>query len=95
MADVQDDPADELVWDLRALEAADLVTEVRARQDVRGFYPSLHLNLGDVYPRLGDLELARAHVQLGQAALGALDDDGYAQMVKGGLDRLANRLLET
>ncbi|MGI8753268.1 MAG: hypothetical protein ACR2MN_13305 [Acidimicrobiales bacterium] len=57
IADVQDDPADELVWDLRALEAADLVTEVRARQagvgsSVSGFYPSLHLNLGDVYHRL-------------------------------------------
>ncbi|MDQ2729505.1 MAG: hypothetical protein M3Y91_16960 [Actinomycetota bacterium] len=93
-ADVQDDPADELVWDLRALEAADLVTHERAR-DARGFYPSLHLNLGDVYRRLGDLELARAHLRLGQAALGALDDDGYAQMVKGGLDRLAGRLSVT
>ncbi len=40
---------------------------------------------------LGDLELARAHLQLGQAALGALGEDSYAQMVKGGLDRLADR----
>ncbi len=94
MADVQDDPADELAWDLRALEAADLVTDEQASQDVRGFYPSLHLNLGDVYRRLGDLELARAHLDLGRAALGALGDDGYAQMVRGGLDRLADRLSE-
>jgi len=62
---------------------------------VRGFYPSLHLNLGDVYHRLGDLELARAHLRLGQAALGALGDDGYGQMVRSGLDRLADRLSET
>lgn len=48
-----------------------------------------------VYRRLGDLELARAHLQLGPAALGALDDDAYAQMVMGGLDRLAVRLSET
>ncbi len=95
MADVQDDPADELVWDRRALEAADLVTDEQAPQDVRGFYPSLHLNLGDVYRRLGDLELARAHLELGWAAIGALDEDGYAQMVKGGLDRLADRLPAT
>ncbi len=62
---------------------------------MRGFYPSLHLNLGDVYHRLGDLELARAHLRLGQAALGALGDDGYGQMVRSGLDRLADRLSET
>lgn len=31
MADVQDDPREELVWDLRALEAADLVSDERAR----------------------------------------------------------------
>ncbi len=60
-----------------------------------GSYPSLHLNLGDVYRRLGDLELARAHLRLGHGALGALGDDGYARMVKGGLDRLADRLSET
>jgi len=51
MADVQDNPHDELVWDLRALKAADLVSDERAAQagvssPVAGFYPSLHLNLG-------------------------------------------------
>ena len=32
MADVQDDPADELTWDLRALAAADLVSDGRAAE---------------------------------------------------------------
>lgn len=32
MADVQDDPADELVWDLRALQAADAATDAQAEQ---------------------------------------------------------------
>jgi hypothetical protein len=41
LADVQDETADELVWDLRALE------------DVEddGWLPSLHLNLADDYRR--------------------------------------------
>ena len=45
MADVQDEVEEELLWDLRALEAADLVTDERARRagvagSVSGFYPS-------------------------------------------------------
>jgi len=97
MADVQEDVQDELVWDLRALVAADLITDERAAQagvtsPVAGFYPSLHLNLSDCYRRLGDLDRAREHLGRGQAAVGALDDDGYGQMIKGGLDQLAERL---
>ncbi|MFF5249020.1 hypothetical protein ACFY3V_32470 [Streptosporangium sp. NPDC000095] len=97
MADVQDEVKEELLWDLRALEAADLVTDERARQvgvagSVSGFYPSLHLNLGDAYRRLGDLDRARDHLERGRAAVGALDDDGYGQMIRQGLDRLAGRL---
>lgn len=97
MADVQDDVCDEIVWDLRALEAADLITEERATQagvsrPVSGFYSSLHLNLGECYRKLGDLDRAREHLQHGQAAVGALRDDGYGQMIKGGLGRLAERL---
>ncbi|WP_237285666.1 hypothetical protein [Streptomyces niveus] len=97
MADVQDDPREELVWDLRALEAADLVSDERARlagvaSPVAAFYPSLHLNLGDVYRRLGDLDRARDHLARGQDAVGTLGGDGYGQLIKGGLDRLAERL---
>jgi hypothetical protein len=97
MADVQDDPHDELTWDLRALEAAPLITDERARAagmaaTVAGFYPSLHLNLGEVYRKLGDLEQARHHLESGRAATGALGDDGYATMVKDALERLAQRL---
>lgn len=97
MADVQDDVRAELLWDLRALAAADLVTDERAARagvagSVRGFYPSLHLNVGECYRKLGDLDAARDHLRRGQAAAGALGDDGYGQLVKGGLDRLADRL---
>ncbi|MBA3418862.1 MAG: tetratricopeptide repeat protein [Geodermatophilaceae bacterium] len=97
MADVQDDAAEELKWDLRALEAADSLTDERAAHagvasPVAGFYPSLHLNLAECYRKLGDLQRAREHVRRGIAAVGTLGDDGYGRMIKGGLDRLAERL---
>jgi hypothetical protein len=99
MADVQDAPEQELAWDLRALEAAELVTEERLDEagvggTVQALYPSLHLNLGDVYRRLGDFEQAEHHLMLGRAAAHVLGDDGYSRMIKGGLDRLAARLAE-
>jgi len=88
MADVQDDVQEELAWDLRALEAADLITGERAAQagvtgPVSGFYPSLHLNLAECYRKLGEFDRAREHLQRGRAAVGALGDDGYGRMVKG------------
>ncbi|MGH3916275.1 MAG: tetratricopeptide repeat protein [Pseudonocardiaceae bacterium] len=97
MADVQDDLHHELTWDLRALDAADLVTDERATQagvtnPVRGFFPSLHLNLGECYRKLGELDRAREHLQRGRAAVHALEDDGYGRMIKKGLDSLAERL---
>lgn len=57
IADVQDDLREELVWDLRALRAADLISEeqVNVTNSVTGFYPSLYLNLGECYRKLGDL----------------------------------------
>lgn len=97
MADVQDEAAEELVWDLRALEAADLISDERSRQGgvsipVSGFYPSLHLNLGEGYRKLGDLQSARDHLRRGRAAAGGLANDGYGRLVTGALDRLADRL---
>ncbi len=99
MADVQDDPQVELAWDLRALQAADLVTDQRAAQagvtsPVSGFYPSLYLNLGEDYRKLHDLPAARRNLELGRAAAQALGDDGYSMMIKRGLDALATRLAD-
>ncbi|MBG0566721.1 tetratricopeptide repeat protein [Actinoplanes aureus] len=97
MADVQDDVRQELVWDQRALAAADLLTEDRVARagvtlPVAGLYPSLHLNLGECYRKLGDLDLAREHLRRAEAGIGALGDDEYAQLIKGGLERLARLL---
>jgi hypothetical protein len=97
MADVQDDPRRELVWDLRALQAADSISDERAARagattPVAGFYPSLHLNLAECYRKLGDLDRAREHVSHGRDLLGALADDGYGQQIRDGLAALEQRL---
>jgi hypothetical protein len=92
MADVQDDVRQELVWDRRALDAADLLTDERVAQAgvplrVAGLYPSLHLNLSECYRKLGDLDRAREHLNQAQATIGALGDDEYGQLIRDGLTR--------
>jgi hypothetical protein len=99
LADVQDEPGEELAWDQRALQAADAVTDARAARagvpgPAAGLYPSLHLNVAEGHRRLGDLGAARRHLALGQQAAGALGDDGYARVVRGGLTALAARLAD-
>ena len=97
MADVQDDVREELLWDERALAAADALTDARVAEGgvpagVAAFYPSLHLNLAECHRKLGHLGEARRHLERGRAAVGALPDDAYGRMIRGGLDRLAERL---
>ncbi|WP_369256132.1 hypothetical protein [Geodermatophilus amargosae] len=80
MADVQDDVHEELVWDERALAAADRLTDDRLAQagvtlPAAGLYPSLHLDLSGCHRRLGDPDRAREHLRQAQATIGALGDD--------------------
>ncbi|MFI9532117.1 tetratricopeptide repeat protein [Nocardia fusca] len=94
---MQDDVRQELTWDLRALAAADLVTAERVAEagvtlSVTGLYPSLHLNVGECYRRLGDLDRAREHLQRAREPIGALGDDDYGQLIRGGLEQLAQQL---
>ncbi|GII60756.1 hypothetical protein Skr01_08410 [Sphaerisporangium krabiense] len=100
MADVQDDVRQELTWDLRALAAADRVTDEGIAQagvtiSVAGLYPSLHLNLSECHRKLGDLDRAREHLQRARAGIGALGDDEYGRLIKGGLERVAEQLGES
>ncbi|MFD9307041.1 hypothetical protein ACFWCB_30955 [Streptomyces sp. NPDC060048] len=89
MADAQDDPAEELAWDLRALTAADGPGPAPA---VRVFYPSLHLSLAADYVKLRRPEAARIHLARARAATGALGDDGYGDGVRAAIARLERRL---
>ncbi|WP_345034699.1 hypothetical protein [Streptomyces sannanensis] len=97
MADTQDDPGDELAWDLRALAAAEEAGGERLAQHdesvaLRGFYPSLHLNLAADYVKLHRPEAARIHLDRAWAASGALADDPYGNGVRAAIERLESRL---
>jgi tetratricopeptide (TPR) repeat protein len=63
----QPTPADTLGWNREALRRADAVGDER----VRGFYPSLLLNVADSHEKLGDLPQALEHYR---AALARMDD---------------------
>ena len=97
MADVQDDVHQELLWDQRALTAAGSLTDDRLAgagvpMPVAALYPSLHLNLGECYRKLGDLDRARDCLQQARAGIGALGDDDYGRLIRSGLQRLAQQL---
>ncbi|WOX08121.1 hypothetical protein [Streptomyces sp. N50] len=100
LADTQDDPTDELAWDLRALSAADELTDGRDAGDagqkgavaVRAFYPSLHLNLAADYVKLDRPDAARTHIRRARSACAVLADDGYGNGVRAAIGRLELRL---
>jgi hypothetical protein len=93
LADTQDDPADELAWDLRALTAAGELADGDPAC-VRGFLPSLHLNLAADYAKLGRPDAARSHLRHARTAAGSLADDGYGEGVRAAIGRLELRLDE-
>ncbi|MDV7085443.1 hypothetical protein GXW84_14385 [Rhodococcus sp. IEGM 248] len=97
MADVQTDPAEELRWDLRALHAADSLTDDRARQHhsslrVAGFYPSLHLNVAAAHHALGQSSEARHHLDRAAQSCEHLAESGYGRTIRGAVERLRAEL---
>ncbi|WP_278266027.1 hypothetical protein [Nocardia sp. AG03] len=94
LADLYEHPAEALAWDVRALDAADALTDDRltayyADLRVAGFYPSLHLNLADNLRRLGAFPAATRHLDAARARVDALADDPYGTMIRRALDEVA------
>ena len=98
LADVQDDLADEVAWDERALAAFAGVSDADLApvgiERAAAMAPSLHLNLGDGYLRQGRVAQAQEQVSLAQASLDTLDTlpDGYGDLVRRGVHGLAERV---
>ncbi len=93
LADLHDDPAEALAWDVRALDAAHALTDERTEAHhpglrVRGFYPSLHLNLADNYRRLGSFTAAHRELAAARTHLSALPDDDYGALIRTALDEI-------
>ena len=104
LADTQDDPADALAWDLRALSAAVELSEAgtagRPRGPVvaRALYPVLHLSLAVDYAALGRADAARSHLRHARrTAEAAWRDgrDGHHTDVHAAVRRLERRLART
>ncbi|MCA1221860.1 hypothetical protein [Streptomyces sp. 8L] len=87
MADTQDDPGDELAWDLRALTAAD-----GEAPEVVAFHPAFHANLAADYVKLHRPDAARLHLERARACAHVLGDDGYGDGVRTVIARLTRQL---
>jgi hypothetical protein len=87
MADTQDDPEDELDWDVRALRAAGAAD---GRAD--GFYPSLHLNLAASYTKVGEERMALSHLVRAREACAGLGEDAYGDRIRAAVGRMELRL---
>jgi hypothetical protein len=97
LADVQDSPQAELVWDLRALTSAldasdGEVNDLGMTQGTAGLMPSLHLNLADVYRRLGQLEVARGHALQARHALGDVETNPYFDTIAEATERVIGKV---
>ncbi|AZK97589.1 MULTISPECIES: hypothetical protein [Streptomyces] len=97
LADLYEDPAQALAWDIRALDAADAVTEQRVQEHhaglhIAGFYPSLHLNLADNYRRLGSFEAATEHINAARAHTPSLPQGPYGDLLRGAVQEVAQAI---
>ncbi|WP_420127417.1 hypothetical protein [Longimicrobium sp.] len=82
--------SDTLRWNQEALARADAVGDER----VRGFYPSLYLNLGHSHEQLGQRDQARHFYGLAAAAATDLPRDSYSDTVRDGIARGLQRVAE-
>ncbi|MEV5885073.1 hypothetical protein AB0L74_20480 [Streptomyces sp. NPDC052020] len=99
MADLYDDPAQALAWDVRALDAADALTDQRVQEhhaslQIAGFYPSLHLNLADDYRRLGSFDAAAQHINAAQQHAPDLPQDAYGALLRTAIERVAEAITQ-
>lgn len=97
LADLYDEPAQALAWDVRALDAADALTDERVRRHhdglrIAGFYPSLHLNLADDFRRLGAFAAATEHIAAARHHEAALAGDGYGTLVRRAITEVAEAI---
>ncbi|MBF6086991.1 hypothetical protein [Nocardia cyriacigeorgica] len=91
LADVVDTAEEALLWDQRAL-AAVFAPGSPLDEGMRGFLPSLYLNLADSHRRVGDFDSARMQLALAKGHLEVLANDAYGQVIRTGLDHVAGAL---
>lgn len=93
MADAQDDPSEELRWDLLALEASAGLTDQNMKRFNASltraeFLPSLHLNVASDYLKLGDPARATEHAMQANVLAAALPNTDLARLTRGAIERV-------
>jgi ClpX C4-type zinc finger protein len=91
MADLQDDPTAELLWDERALAAAAEATQEDAAT-VAPLRASLHVNAASALHKLNRDDEARQQLKSARQAETSLPDDGYGRLVRSQIDALTTEL---
>jgi rifampin ADP-ribosylating transferase len=77
----QESVADKLEWDETALQLALKIND----ETVMGAYPYLYLNIAKGYEDLNDFNNAKMNYELALSFTLHLSDDGYGNLIKGGI----------
>ena len=68
-------------WDVTALQWALKIND----DTIKGTFPSLYLNVAKCYEDLNDPDNAKRNYELALSFTYLLPDDGYGNMIKGGI----------
>jgi tetratricopeptide (TPR) repeat protein len=80
--------ADKLEWDETALQLALKIND----NSVKDTFPSLYLNIAKCYEDLNDFDNAKTNYELALSFTDALPDNGYGNMIKGGIAKGIKRV---
>ena len=88
MARHQKSAMEKLHWDQTSLEFALNVKDT----DIKGFLPSLYLNIAKCYEDMGLYVKAAEFYELAKSRSAFLNDDGYGQMIRNGIENGFRRM---
>lgn len=88
MARNQEDLQIALLWNLRALQHAEAVNS----EQMKPYYPSLHLNIARSYENMGNLDTAVEYYRRAAEFIPHLSKDGYGRMIESGIQAALRRL---
>lgn len=84
----QQNISDKLKWDETALQVALKIND----DSVKGALPSLYLNVAKCYEDLNDFKNAKTNYEKALSHANLLPEDGYGNMIKGGIRGGLNRV---
>src|SRR5690606_13396544 len=85
----QENIADKSKWDETALQLALKIND----DNVKGALPSLYLNIAKCHEDLNDFQNARINYKLALTFSNLLPDNGYGNMIKGGIKNGIDRVM--